>query len=586
MRKKTSNLLWIISIITLLFAGQCLAINAKNESINNDYSPNIFDIGTVDISIDVSTEGFTPSSFRVKESATVNMTVSSIDVGHTFEIEEYEIEESIPANTTVIFTFEADQVGSFTYTSINSSETGTMYVESPYVPDLPRPENVTIMFDFTHHTNVSDVGLKYSSILNWTNDNGFNLIINDEYELIYDGTLDDVDVLLLFEPDLAFEEPEIEGIQTFLQSGGSMLIAGSPNASQINVNEITSQYGITFTNKTAGYINETGYSDPVGINNTLDSFTITEFNDHPIITEDQYVPLTSELVTYLKYSGIVIEQNQTVLSNFISNENLTRSGEAFDLYSLAQGNETIFGDVNANGVVNENETIGSSNVFISALEHSEGGRLLAVGAAEIFNNSRIGRNPANEHFFQRCLQWLGKMYAVLQSNSFEISTNRIDLGKTFNATLAIHAQNKTIIPNVTINLRIFQVSVIVERFDYQANNDTFYTATINTNELHKGTFYLNTLAHKRGYGYNKTATIYFEVYPIEPEPFEVSVLYMILFVLSIGIGAVAISFFVITIRQSPEKSLTEKPSEELSLDLDEDLLEEDEEIDLDEYEVE
>ena len=63
-------------------------------------------------------------------------------------------------------------------------------------------------------------------------------------------------------------------------------------------------------------INSTDLIDPIGENNTLSSFAVTDFLDHPLISENQYVPLTDEIITQLEYTGTVMDFNVTMAQEF------------------------------------------------------------------------------------------------------------------------------------------------------------------------------------------------------------------------------------------------------------------------------
>ena len=133
--------------------GESLAANAMQNQFDTELTPDLFHIGDFNLHINVSETEFTPATFTVQESATVNLTIESIDSDHTFVIVEYGINEEIEANTTIVVEFVADIVGEFTYSSVNCSQTGTFIVEDPYVPDMPRHDEVNILFDFTHNSD-------------------------------------------------------------------------------------------------------------------------------------------------------------------------------------------------------------------------------------------------------------------------------------------------------------------------------------------------------------------------------------------------------------------------------------------------
>ena len=574
MLKNTKKLLLIITIISCLLIGETSTVNAYQDQIDNELTPDLFDIGTINIKIDVSENAFTPVNFTVKESATVNLTIESLDVGHTFEIVEYAISETIDAGQTIIVEFEVDQLGEFTYSSVNCTETGTMYVEDPHVEGLPRAEDISILIDLSH-SNISETQTAFSGLINWTQDNNFDVTVNTDINLV-ESQLEDIDVLIILSMDDNFTENELEPILDFISGGGSMLIAGTNNTGATNAFELTKPFGFQFVNSSAMFINSTDLIDPVGENNTLDSFILGDLMESPIFDENQYVPLTPEIVTSIKYTGSTMQYNESWI-----NDALTESGaddtKIISSYPLVSGNETIFGDYNGDGTVGENETIGEDNRLIIAVETTDNSRILAIGSADILNNTLMSDSPDNNYFYQRAVQWLAKMYAIVHNYDFEISTFAVNSGDSIDASASFFAQNDSITPDLNVSIRVWRAANIEKEVYLTSANDTYFNATLDTKDIGKGTVYIDMVAYKQGYGFNNTDAFYVTIDPAAEEPLFVSVLYIITYVISIGIGIVALSFFFVRVLKQPK---TEAAEDEV------DSNEEDEdEVDLDEYET-
>ncbi|MHA1187136.1 MAG: cupredoxin domain-containing protein [Candidatus Heimdallarchaeota archaeon] len=576
MLKNTKKLLLIITIISCILIGEIIAVNAYQNQIDNELTPDLFDIGTINIKIEVSEDAFTPVNFTVKESATVNLTIESLDVGHTFEIVEYAISETIAAGDTIVVEFEADQLGEFTYSSVNCTETGTMYVEDPHVEGLPRAEDIDILIDLSH-SNISETPKAFSGLINWTQDNNFDVTVNTDYALV-ESTLENKDVLIILSLDNNLTEFEIGPILDFISGGGSMLIAGSNNTGATNAFELTKPFGFQFANSSAMFINSTDLIDPVGENNTLDSFILGDLMESPIFDENQYVPLTPEIVTSIKYTGSTMQYNETWINNALY-ESGADDTKIISSYPLASGNETIFGDYNGDGTVGENETIGEDNRLIIAVETTDNSRILAIGSADILNNTLMSDSPDNNYFYQRAVQWLAKMYAIVHHYDFEISTFTINKGDSIDASASFFAQNDSITPDLNVSIRVWRAAYIEKEVYLTGANDTYFNATIDTSDIGIGTVYIDMVAYKQGYGFNNTDAFYVTVDPPKEEPLFVSVLYIITYVISIGIGIVALSFFFVRVLKQP-KTVAEAAEEEVDSD------EEDEdEVDLDEYET-
>ncbi|NHJ03360.1 MAG: hypothetical protein EAX90_00915 [Candidatus Heimdallarchaeota archaeon] len=590
MQLKTKKFLIIMTIVSFLIIGESLTASAKQSQIDYEATPDLFHIGDFELNITVSETDFSPITFTVKESAFVNLTIESLDIGHTFEITEYGIYEEILPLEKIVVEFEANKLGTFTYSSINCSETGTMEVLDPYVPNLPRHDEVGILFDFKHNTDTTATQKKFSGLVNWTEDSNFDLRMNID-EFITEDLLVGVDVLIVLEPEVNFSSPEIDVVLSYVRNGGGLLFAGS-NRSVFNKNfhEITQPFGFKFTNTTASYINSTDLIDPIGETNTIDSFFISEFVDHPIISENQYVPLTDDVVTNINYIGPVLELNTTWAEDSLnSTEDVSLLGELIDSYALVSGNETIFADANGNSIVDINETIGEENTLIAAAETTANGRVLGFGSADILNKTLMGRYPANSVFVHRAIQWLAKMYAILETQEYQLNTFEVRQGNIIDVSLEIYAQNNTPLEGINITLNVLRTSKVEYTIYLDAINETNFNGSIDTLGIKIGTVYANAIAHKRGYGYNSTRDYYFNILPPAAKILDFPIPYIITFVLSSLIGIAALSFFFVRVLRIPKEAEIaegedkDKESEEEEEDLDE---YETEETELDDYEIE
>lgn len=570
----------IICVLSCIILSESLKTNALTNTIpeQEQFTPELFHIGTFYLSINVSKTEFIPAEFTVKKSATVNLTIESIDVGHTFDIIEYDINETIVANTSINFAFVADKLGSFTYSSVNSTATGTITVTDPYVPDLPQPEEITVIFDISHNENSNDIVEKYDTIYNWTLESGFSASTFNGSQITSE-ILEGVDLLIVMEPTDDFTEFEIEDIIEFIRSGGSLLIGGSEETAYTNVYEITRPFGFDFDNASAMYVNATTVS--VGENNTLAAFNITDYLDHPIISENQYVPLTDEIVTMIQYDGTLLNFNATWAEENIPHDNLTYSDELVDTYVLANGYDKIFADENDDLTVGENETIGENNTFIVAAETIHNGRIFGFGSADIFNNSMVGRNEGNGILYQRSIQWLTKMYSILQSSDFTLNTYYARIGDNINASVNVFAQNNTELDAINVSLRVWRNQELQATVYLTSANNTYFDGIINTTGegIGRGSYTVHSVAHKRGYGYNVTNIFSIEIDPREASPYPIPIPYIITYVAAIGIGIAALSFFFVRVIKTP------KPTIEEAEEIEEEDEEEVEEVDLEEYET-
>jgi hypothetical protein len=548
----------IICVLSCIILSESLKTNALTNTIpeQEQFTPDLFHIGTFYLHINVSKTEFTPAEFTVKQSATVNLTIESIDVGHTFDIIEYDLNGTIAANTSINIEFVAD----------------------PYVPDLPKPGDITVLFDISHNENSNEIIEKYDTIYNWTLENGFSASTFNESQ-ITPAVLEGVDLLIVMEPTEDFNEFEVEEIISFIRNGGSLLIGGSAETAYTNVYEITQPFGFDFDNASAIYVNATTVT--IGENNTLAAFNITEYLDHPLISENQYVPLTDEIVTRIQYDGTLLNFNVTWAEENIPHDNLTDSEELIDTYVLANGYDKIFADENDDLTVSENETIGENNTFIVAAETFQNGRVFGIGSADVFNNSMVGRNEGNGFLYQRTIQWLTKMYSILQSSDFALSSFHIRHEESINATVNVFAQNNTVLDAINVSVRVWRNQELQATIYLTTANNTYFDGKIDTevNDIRRGSYTVRSVAHKRGYGYNYTNTYSIEIDPKEASPFDVPIPYLITYVAAIGIGIAALSFFFVRVIKTP------KPSTDEVDEIEEEDEEEIEDVDLEEYET-
>jgi hypothetical protein len=445
------------------------------------------------------------------------------------------------------------------------------------VPDLPRPEDITVLFDLSHNSNTTDIAVRYSAIANWTDENGFSLIVNEGDFFTFE-TLRYVDIIMILEPDEDLEEPELEVIKDYINNGRNIFIAGSAATANTNFNNITKPFGFQFDNATARYIN-TSTPDPLGENNTLSSFFSTDFLDHPIINENQYVPITDEITSSILYTGTILEYNDSWITGLSENITIVDYDELIDSYSLFYGNVTIYADEDGDSIyVAENDTIGISNSLIAAVETAFDARMLILGSADILNNTMVGRYEINEIFFQRAFQWAVKMYAVLRHDNYYVSNYDIKIGDQINTSVSYYAQNNSVITDINVTLRVWSASQIEKSFYMTQVNNSYYEDVLDTSDLKKGIASINIVAHKRGYGFNITEEKYLQINPRQAVPFDVPILYIITFVITIGIGVIALALFFIRVIRTPktDEEVVEVEEEE----------EPEEDIDLDEYEDE
>lgn len=268
---------------------------------------------------------------------------------------------------------------------------------------------------------VVGIDMGHQNALNYTELTNMSSIINStlggeqipilEEDFLYEE-IAGIDVLIILAPIESYSSQEIEDFDKFIKLGKSVLIA-------------------------TGYRGQT--NDPV--NDLLDPYGLKLNFSRPIISgkgiarnfTTPTTPLTENLSQIACPNGVGISFNETKMKSYLSPAIL-----------------------NFNSILLENsdEDPSESNTLMSTLEFENGARILAIGSADMFNNTFI--EPLtnitnlfldNTDFLLNAIKWLGKNTGIIQFYNpwVDLNDQSINIGEVVhgNVTL-VNSKNRSL----------------------------------------------------------------------------------------------------------------------------------------------
>jgi len=337
---------------------------------------------------------------------------------------------------------------------------------------------IVIGIDQGHLNNLSSneiTNLTY--ILNTTFDSQGVIFLTDEFS---PDTLSNIDVLIILAPTGAYSEAEIEAVEDFLEDGKSLLIAtGFRDQDEDVTNDILNPYGLRF-NLSSSVIPETARTPGNQYYNLARNFT------------DPPIPVTENITQLFFPNGIGISFNESRLESFKSPIILS------------------YNPYNPILLKNSDELPSENNTLAATLELENSGRILAIGSANMFNNSFINPLPPdtpvfmqNTDFILNVIKWLGKNTGIM--NFYEpwvnlddqpVLKNKIIDG---NVTL-VDSRNQTIVPKQIVIALEQDGSILSSRtmFEDPTNTSKFF-GWISTERLKSGWIDVMFIANREGY---------------------------------------------------------------------------------------
>ncbi len=327
---------------------------------------------------------------------------------------------------------------------------------------------IVIGIDLSHDNDVNSSELtNLTSILNTTFSSQQIVLLNDKFT---PENLANIDVLTILAPTTTFDLDleELEVVEEFIETGKSMLIAtGHRNQTRDPLNDLLSVYGLNF-NYSRSILSEQALAR---------NFTTPK------------TPLTENISQLICPNGLGISFNESKL-------------ESYQSPAILSYNPIL--------LVNSDEAPSENNTLISTLEFENGARILAIGSAEMFNNSYIEplANTSsifldNTDFFINAIKWLGKNTGIM--NFYE---SWVDLdGQSINIGEIIHG-NVTLVNSQNQSLSQVQLIITLERtgsilssrvMHISPNNYSKYFGWVSTEDLSYGYCDIIFMANHIGY---------------------------------------------------------------------------------------
>jgi hypothetical protein len=345
----------------------------------------------------------------------------------------------------------------------NNANLNIKTVQGTVKPTLE--SEIVIGIDLSHGNDVNSSEIaNLISILNTTHQVVF---LNDKFS---SENLADIDVLTIITPTNAFDLDlkEIEVVEEFIKDGKSILVTtGFRNQTGEPSNELLGVFGLNFN-----------FSKSITSEKALArNFTTPK------------TPLTENISQLICPNGLGISFNESKLESYLS--------PAILVYNPIL-------------LVKSDEAPSENNTLISTLEFENGARILAIGSAEMFNNSYIEplTNTSsifldNTDFFLNAVKWLGKNTGIM--NFYE---PWVDLdGQSIKIGEIIHG-NVTLVNSQNQSLSQVQLTITLERtgsilssrgMTIFPNNASRYFGWVSTEDLSYGYCDIILMANHIGY---------------------------------------------------------------------------------------
>ena len=327
---------------------------------------------------------------------------------------------------------------------------------------------IVIGIDLSHSNDVNSSEIaNLTSVLNTTFSPQQIVFLRNKFT---SENLAGIDVLTIIAPTIAFDLDlnEIEVVEEFIKDGKSILAAtGYRNQTREPLNDLLNVFGLTFN-----------FSESIVPEEALvRNFTTPK------------TPLTENISQLICPNGIGIDFNESKLESYLSPAILVH---------------------NPILLIESDEAPSDDNTLISTLEFENGARIVAIGSAEMFNNSYIEplANTSsvfldNTDFFLNAIKWLGKNTGIM--NFFEpwvdLDDQSIKIGKIIhgNVTL-VNSQNQSL-SQVQLIITLERTGSILSSrgMTISPNNASRYFGWVSTEELSYGYCDIIFMANHIGY---------------------------------------------------------------------------------------
>ncbi|UCG90568.1 MAG: hypothetical protein JSU57_02235 [Candidatus Heimdallarchaeota archaeon] len=347
----------------------------------------------------------------------------------------------------------------------NSTYMNLIVVQGIVEPTIE--SEIIIGIDLYHQSdiNISEI-THLTSILNTTFSSQQVVFLEEKFT---SENLADIDVLTILAPTLGFDpETEIPVVEEFIKKGNSVLVAsGYRNQTREPSNDFLNSFGLSF-NYSSSIISEKSLAR---------NFTT------PI------TPLSENISQLICPNGLGISFNKSKL-------------ESYQSPAIVYYNPVL--------VDNSAEAPSGNNTLISTLEFENGARILAIGSADMFNDSYIEplANTTsifldNTDFLLNAIRWLGRNTGIMNFYDpwVDLDGKSIDIGEIVygNVTL-VNSQNQTL-SQVQLIITLERTGTILSsRIMYMfPNNASNYSGWVSTKGLSHGYCDVVFIANRIGY---------------------------------------------------------------------------------------
>jgi hypothetical protein len=332
-----------------------------------------------------------------------------------------------------------------------------------------------IGLDLAHQNNLSSTELtNLSSILN----SEFGSVIPYNTEFTQDN-LASLDVLVIIAPTVALTNAELNLMEEFLKQGKSLLVASSyRNQTTDSANEILQPFGLSF-NLTSSLI-----PDLVQQGDQPNSYYYLARNFTTPTT-----PISANITQLILPSALGISFNETKLETYTSPAIL------FHKPLLLK---------------NLDDPPSKDNTLAATLEFENGGRILAIGSTNMFNNSFI--KPLadatsflfdNTAFVVNAIKWLGRSTGIMNFYGpwVDIDELTVDIGRVIHGNVTLVDAHNHSLSQIQISINLERNGAILESraMRVDPNNSSKYSGWISTERLSYGFCDIVFIANRVGY---------------------------------------------------------------------------------------
>lgn len=327
---------------------------------------------------------------------------------------------------------------------------------------------IVIGIDLSHDNDVNSNEIaNLTSILNTTFSSQQVVFLTEKFT---PENLANIDVLTILAPITPFDLDlkEVEVVEEFIKTGKSILIAtGFRNQTREPSNDLLNVFGLNF-NYSRSIISEKALTR---------DFTTPK------------TPLTETISQLMCPNGLGISFNESKL-------------ESYQSPAIISYNPIL--------LVNSDEAPSENNTLISTLEFQNGARILAIGSADMFNNSYIEplANTSsvfldNTDFFINAIRWLGKNTGIMSFSEpwVDLDGQSIRIGEIINGNVTlVNSQNQSL-SQVQLIITIERTGSILSSrvMDISAHNASRYFGSVSTEDLSYGYCDIIFMANHIGY---------------------------------------------------------------------------------------